>query len=311
RAILVEGGSIIAARLFWPGRLTAGQVDDAVLVSRTAGSRRGTVRFGSGEEALIDSLPREASEGAAIRVIVTRAAIAETGRFKLARVRPSKNDPCGAPSLAEHLAAGNASVSIVRGFPLNGWSDVFHEAWEGHIDFPGGSLTISPTPAMTVIDIDGLLPPAALARAAVEPVGQAIRRFDIAGSIGIDFPTLDSKEDRRAVDAALDTAIANWPHERTAMNGFGFVQLVARLERPSILHLIANNRAKAAARLLLRQAERIAEPGALLLTAHPGVLGAIKPEWLTELARRSGREVRYNPDPALALQSGFAQAVPR
>lgn len=305
RAILFEGGTVVAAQIAWPGALVAGEIADAVLISRSAGNPRGTVRFPSGEEALIGKLPKDAREGASLRVEVTRAAIAERGRNKLAQTRPSEAAPSPAPTLAERLEA-----RIVRRFPGGEWDEVWGEAWDGEVAFAAGSLTISPTPAMTLIDIDGIGAPRSLALAAALAAAEAIRRLDLAGSIGIDFPTLSDKADRRLVDEALAGALTGWPHERTAMNGFGFVQLVARLERPSLLGRLARDRAGAAARRLLRQAEGIEAPGTLLLTANPAVRAAVLPAWEVELVRRTGRILRWAGDSTLAFTGAFVQAVP-
>jgi hypothetical protein len=311
RAIRLDGGRIAAARVEWPGELAVGLVEDAVLVSRAAGSPRGTARFASGEEALVDKLPASASEGARIRLEVTRPALGERGRRKLARTRPTEDKPRPAPTLAERLRAEGHEVRVVREFPGGDGGELLAEAFAGEVTFPGGTLQFSPTPAMLLVDVDGTLGPRALALAAVAPLAQALQRFDVGGSIGIDFPTLSARADRQAVDTALAEALGGWPHERTAMNGFGFVQLVARLERPSLLHRAAFQRAGLAARKLLRQAERLDGPGAILLSGHPALEGQLTPKWLAELARRTGREVRWEARPALALEAPQAQLVPR
>ncbi len=310
RAILLEGGAILAARLDWPGGLAAGHIADAVLISRTRGSRRGTARFADGEEALVDHLPQQASEGASLRLEVLRSAMPETGRIKRALARPTTAAPGGAPTLVECLRKDGSNPRIVRTFPASDWDELWDEAAQGMTGFAGGLLHFALTPGMTVVDIDGDLPPRDLAFGAVTPLAAALGRFDLRGNIGIDFPTLSAKADRRAVDAALAASLDHWPHERTAMNGFGFVQIVARLVRPSLLHHLHFNRPAASARRLLRRAERVAEPGALQLNCHPSISTQLRPDWLHALARRTGRAVRIVANPALAREGGFAQAVP-
>lgn len=319
RAILVEGGRILAARVAWDGDLRAGTVAAGQLVDRQPGTRRGTVRLDDGSLALADGLDGAMTEGVRLVVRVTRAAIAERGRTKLPLVRPAAagERPAAAPSLAGSLAATGLPVRTVpltgAAFADAGWDDLVEEATSGCIAFPGGSLTISPTPAMTLVDIDGTLPPAALARAAVPALAAALHRHDIGGSVGLDFPTLAARADRLAVDAALAAALdappLPWRGERTAMNGFGFVHLVARLEGPSLVARFARHPAAAAARDLLRRAERAAGPGTLLVTLHPAVRRAVRPEWEAALVRRTGQALDWREDAALALHGGFAQAV--
>lgn len=313
RAIRVSRGAIRAARIEWDTPLRPGMVALTQVVSRAKGSTRGTVRFADGAEALADALPPEATEGASLTVRVTRAAIAERGRTKLPQVRPAPNEePHPAPTLAEALRAGGAKVTVVHGadarFDDVGWNDLVEEALSGEISFAGGSITISPTPAMTLIDVDGDGAPAALSLAAVPAIASALSRLDLGGSVGIDFPTLSGKAERQALDAALARALEDWRGERTAVNGFGFVHLVSRLERPSLVHLYSR-KPSAAARILMRRAERVSAPGALLLTAHPGVRRQVRPEWEAELARRTGRGIVWREDAGLALTAAFAQAI--
>ncbi|HWK42884.1 MAG TPA: ribonuclease [Croceibacterium sp.] len=309
RAVRLEGDAIAEARIHWPGELIAGTVADAVLASRTRGSTRGTVRFPGGEEALVDRLPASAAEGAAIRVEITRPALSEHGRRKLARARPSTSAPVS-PTLAEQLRDEGHDVRQVRRFRTSDWDELIAEAFAGEASFPGGALEFSPTPAMLLVDVDGTLDARALALAAVPALADALLRFDCGGSIGVDFPSLAAKADRKAVDETLAEALAGWPHERTAMNGFGFVQIVTRISRPSLLHRATFRRTAMAARLLLRRAEALEGAGALLLAGHPALEAELTPDILAQAARRTGRELRWEARPALAIEAPQAQLVP-
>jgi hypothetical protein len=303
RALLVASGQVLAARLMWPGELAAGTRASGRLAIKHRGSRRGVVLLDDGTEVLVDHLPAAATEGERLELIITRAPLAERGRFKRAQAR---------------VATGQVAVTAfpegrrVRRFPAGLWEEVWHAASSGRLAFAGGEINVSTTPAMTVIDIDGSAPARELALASIPAIVKALGWFDLGGHIGIDFPTLPAKADRRKVDAALEAALAHWPHERTAMNGFGFVELVARLEGPSLLHRFASARTGMCARHALRLAECAEGHGAVLeLRVHPALRPKLKPEWLAELQRRTGRSLRLACDPALALEAPSAQILAR
>lgn len=310
RAIRLSRQGIEDARVQWPGaQLQTGEVADAILRQRLGEGSAGLVEFPGGQQAFGTLIPRRISIGAPVRMRVTREAIAERGRLKLAQARHCEADIRLAPTLAEALREEGQAVEITRRFPdFSNWDDLWIDAARQQVDFHGGALLFAETPAMTLIDVDGG-PEQAIWSNAIPALAGALRRFDLGGNIGIDFPTVTDRNDRKGLDHRLEEALRGWPHERTAMNGFGFVQIVARLQRPSLLHRIARDSAGAAARLLLRQAEAVQEPGVLSLNCHPAVAARLAPEWLGELARRAGREVRVAPNPGLAPEAGFAQAV--
>lgn len=310
RAVQLDNGRIVAARLQWPGRIAAGAVVEATVQQRFPGTGHALVRLPDGSEAHARRLPKADSEGRTVRVLIEREAMAERGRLKRAQAVRTDLPLAPSPSLAGTLRAEGHAVSEVHRFPAEAdWEDLFAEAWSGTVAFHGGTLLFADTPAMTLIDVDGH-PPQAIAMNAVPALAQALRRFDLAGNIGIDFPTLPDKGDRQVVDRALATALDGWPHERTAMNGFGFVQIVARLERTPILRRIAVSRVGAAARIALRRAEQLDGPRVTLLTVHPALKGKLRPEWLAELERRTARPVRVETNPGLALEAASAQIVP-
>ncbi len=303
--MLVEGEDVLAAKIRWPDELTAGESRPARLTFKTSGTRRGIATLENGTEVLLDHLPPDVTEGTNILLRISRAAIAEHGRHKYAQGRIVPKDEAKSSSPDRPFETGKE----VRHFPAGLWEEVWHSASSGKLDFVGGEILCSPTPAMTLIDVDCSWPQEAYFNA-VPTISKALRWFDIGGNVGIDFPTILDKSDRKACDSRIDEYLADWPHERTAMNGFGFVQLVARLEGPSLLQRFATSRTAMCARYALRAAERAQGIGpVLLLNVHPALKAKLKPEWLDELARRTGKQVRIETDPGLALEAPSAQIL--
>jgi ribonuclease G len=296
RAILVEDEDIIVAAIELPGEMRCGSVLAGRLVRIAIPGRRGIVSTDQGE-VMVEPLPAALTEGQKVRVEIVREPIAEPGHPKLAKGRISDEEEKEGPTLAERIGSPPPLRSLGPDlFREAGWSELIDEALGEPIDFAGGELRMSLTPAMTLFDIDGFLPPFELALAGAEAAALAIRRLDIGGSIGIDLPTVASRDERLRIVAELD-AILPKPFERTAVNGFGFLQVIRRRERRSLPELIQWDEVGAAARDLLRTAERAI--GACELAAAPAVIARLRanPEWLDTLARRIGGAVGLREEP--------------
>jgi hypothetical protein len=312
RAILVDGDEIVEAAIELPNGLVAGGVHEAQL-TQILGGVRGIVSVGKSGEALLERLPAALTQGQTLHVEIVREAIAEPGRAKLAKCRATDGEPHSGPGLLDRISATSCQVQIQPAHGLDrfeqaGWSELLEEAGTGEMSFPGGALRLSLTPAMTLFDVDGDLPGPALAAAGAEAAARAIRRLGISGSIGIDLPTMASRDDRQRAAAALD-AVLPQPFERTAVNGFGFLQVVRKRERASLPELVQYDRTGAAARALLRRAERATGPGALAIHAAPGVIRRLEGEagWLEILERRTGGRVHLHADPSLQSTFGHVQ----
>ena len=313
RAALVENGRIVAARIERHGGIKPGTVLKAQLVSRVVANTRGIVKFADGGGALLSPLPKGLNEGQSLMVEVTRAAIDEHSRFKLPVVKAAADKgPREAPTLLAQIGGPVTRCHAHDDDRLeaHGWGELLEEARTGQVVFAGGALQVSLTPAMTLIDIDGDLAPAALALAAATAAAHAIQRLDLQGNIGMDFPTIEAKANRQAAVGAFDAAMSG-PFERTAINGFGFMQILTRRTRQSIPEMMQYRPALAEALALLRRAERDRRTGAMQLVAHPAVLTQIQaqPDWITLLARRTGRSASLRADAQLAIGAGYVEAT--
>lgn len=310
RAVLVEDGAIVEAMVELPETVPVGSVLEGRLLKILVRGRRGLVALANSDEAVLEALPPHLTEGQAVRVEIVREPIPEVGRPKRALCRYSEDAPRHGPRMAERLKS--ASLHRPPGadrLEAAGWSELLEEAVTGEIAFKGGALRMSVTPAMTLFDVDGSLPPSALAVGGAQAAGRAIRRFGIGGSIGIDLPTVPGKAERQAAAAALD-AVLPQPFERTAVNGFGFLQVVRRRERASLPELLQSDPAGAAARALLRQAEWSGGVGERILQSAPPVIARLeaRPDWTAELSRRIGAPVALRAEPGLAISAGHVHS---
>ena len=293
RAALVDDDHIVEGALeIDDDALKVGLVARARLVELLPG-RRGRVALDGGE-ALVNHLPAGITQGAALTVEIVREALPEAGRAKLAKAVASDLPPRAAPTLRERLAATGLPVRTPRTHEADvleaaGWSELLDEAMSGEIVFPRGALRLSPTPAMTLFDVDGAAPLESLALAAAHAVALAIRRHNIGGSIGIDFPTIAGKAQRLAVATAIDDTLPP-PFERTAMNGFGFLQIVRPRARASIPEILRSDPVGAAARAVLRSLERTPPTASHRHTLPAAVHARLiaRPDWLAALTRRTG-----------------------
>jgi hypothetical protein len=297
RMVLIEDGAIVEARVKLEGVAGAGSGRQAVLKSAGVPA----VAVDGAQEYLLPKGAPGMPEGQTITIEITREAIPgpEPWKRPLARLTESIAIP-----LLEGEVVAFPSPSDRLG--ELGWLDLVEEARGGIVAFAGGELRVSPTPAMTLIDVDGRLPPFELAMAGAKAAARAIRRHGIGGSIGVDLPTVAGKAERQAIAEAVD-AILQQPFERTAVNGFGFMQIV-RPRRHASLFELAADRAAFEARALLRQAA-FGPPGPKRLAAHPAVIAVLErhPDWLDALARQLGGPVSLRADLALPMSGGHAE----
>jgi hypothetical protein len=311
RALVRDGDAILEAHFERDDALRPGHRSPARLTTILVKGVRGIATLPCGAEMLLSPLP-DATEGAAIGIEITRAALPEAARPRLPRARPLAEIPpsIAGPDLAARLKAAGHHVLPVRGpedrLEAAGWSEMIEQARTGHVAFAGGLLTITPTPAMTTIDIDGDLPPEALAHAAVVPLAQAIRRLDLQGSTAVDFPSLQGAA-RKTLDMALATALKAHlagAFEATAVNGFGLVQIIRPRTRPSLMEAV---RAQGFDALeLLRRAARHGH-GPATLHAPPAMIGWLQghADLLESAAHSRGGTLTLRAEPRLATSAAY------
>jgi ribonuclease G len=301
RAARTVDGEIVETRVFLEGVARAGSRRTA----RVKAVAPLAIAEADGQEYLLPKRVQGIAEGADLVIEVTREAIPGSEPWKRPLAIATNESPGAPPPIDAEVLPFPAPVDRLGNA---GWWDLVDEARIGIVRFPGGELRISPTPAMTLIDVDGYLPTFELALAGATAAARTILRHDIGGSIGIDLPSVGGKAQRHAIAETVD-ALLPQPFERTAVNGFGFVQIVRPRMRASLVELAQDHAAFEARALLRRMA--FEPPGAKRIVAHPAVakLLSICKDWVDELARQVGGAVELRADASIPMSGGYAEAL--
>lgn len=335
RAGVVEDGQLTEFRILRQRRQKALLAAGEIYTARVTG--KGLVTLGGEVEAQLQPAPPLA-EGALLAVEMTRAPVPEPGRWKLPIVRPSPHtaplsepgwhfseepwvlflrrlapeldelicdDALMARDLGEDLGDAQLPVRIdPQALTEAGFDELIESAVAGEFPLANGMLSLERTRAMTVIDVDGGGDPLALNLAAAREIPRLLRLLDVGGPVGIDFVSLPGRKARIEVDAALEQACrALGPHKRTAMNGFGFAQIVRPRTGPSIPEILCGTTPgrlslESRAVALLRAAGRSKGHGVRRLTAAPAIVDLIRqwPEETGALRHALGAEIELVAD---------------
>jgi ribonuclease G len=288
--------------------------------------------FHEGGESEISPIP-DCTEGSWLTAKMVRAAVPEPGRWKRAIFQPaeSANFGLGAyiarhwPNLTAIACAGPIEAAQIRSILTVDCPDIVIDAeaiadaqcdlWcergiTGEFVIDGGLLTVERTRAMTMIDIDGTKPAHSVNLTAAKAIPWLLRLYGIGGQVGIDFLASANKAERAEIDSALGSAcMVLGTHERTAVSGFGFAQLVLPRTGPNVIETLCGTGWKEAsietqALMLLREAAQSHGNGTRELIASASIVQQIEswPQLLCELQSRLGCAVTLRCD---SSQNGY------
>ena len=297
RAALVENGNIVEIHMprdaLWAlGECGVGRIDRKTPSGAYIVSDDGSV--------LLLRSKITQPDGARIAFEVTREAIPEPGRIKPPEIMLRDNAPeplIGKDALWDarvaSLAPSAINASIADGFDVG----IAGKSVVGDV-----SISFQRTKAGLVFDIDGIGDAFAINMVAAAEIARLLRLYQIGAMVLIDFVSMESKAQRTQIAEAFDAAsLADArPFERTAINGYGMMQVVRARPRPSVLDHVFGTRIAALsdetqAYWLLRAVAQSTGFGTRTVTAQPDVATLLQSEgwaaWCAAAVRLAGADM--------------------
>ena len=242
-----------------------------------------------------------ALEGARVMFEVTREAMSEPGRIKPPEIilRDSAGNPLiGKDALwdARLASLGQSAInaSIAEGIDV---------AIAGQSQLGDVTISFQRTKAGLVFDIDGIGDAFAINLVAASEIARLLRLYQVGAMALIDFVSMESKAQRTQIAEAFDAASVLDPRsfERTAINGYGMMQVVRARPRPSVLDQLFGTRIAALsdetqAYWLLRAVAQSSGFGARTVTTRPEVATLLQSErwaaWRAQAVRLAGADMQ-------------------
>lgn len=297
RAAFVENGNIVEIHIqrdaLWAlGECGAGRIDRK--------TPSGAYVIADDNSELLLRSKMGAPEGARIMFEVTREAIAEPGRNKPPEIilREGVCEPLmGKDALWEarvaSLGPSAINASIAEGFDVA----IAGQSQRGDV-----TISFQRTKAGLVFDIDGIGDAFAINMVAATEIAHLLRLYQVGAMVLIDFVSMESKAQRTQIAEAFDAAsVADpRPFERTAINGYGMMQVVRARPRPSVLDQLFGTRIAALsdetkAYWLLRAVAQSTGFGTRTVTAQPDVATLLQSErwavWRATAVRLAGADM--------------------
>ena len=297
RAALVEGGNILEIHIQRDVQWVLGECGTGRIDRKTPS---GAYIIADDRSELLLRSKISDPEGARVAFEVTREAISEPGRTKPPEIMLRNNLPNPLPqkdalwdNRLSLLGHESVAASIASGFDvaLAGQSIV-------------GDVTISfqRTKAGIVFDVDGIGNAFAINSVAATEIARLLRLYQIGAMVMVDFVSMEAKTQRTQIAEIFDAAstLDQRAFERTAINGYGLMQVVRARPRPSVLDHLFGTRIAALsdetqAYWLLRAVAASSGFGPRTVTARPVVARLLQSgqwaKWRAEAIRLSGADM--------------------
>ena len=263
------------------------------------------------------------TEGSYLLVRVTRAAQGGKGPRLTGRLAPDEavETPAGpvrrlrpGPTPLEELQAAYQDAPVAHGaFPDDVAADIDALATAAFTLHGGMHGTVTPTPALTAIDLDmgagtgANLPKAsaqfAANRDAIPELARQIRLRNLSGAVLIDFAGVPAKR-RAALAPTLEAALQSdrLKPRLAGISALGFAEILRPRRRPPLHEVLRGPLAAGLAALREAAATAAQNPATrLALRAPPSVIAALQshPAALADLAHVSTHPLLLRSDPTL------------